>query len=224
MKILPSGIAVLEPTLDSLLSRWVERDGDLTKYDPRIRDVFLPLIPEGGTVIDGGACIGDHSVAYAEKVGPAGRVFAFEPYPNALVCLQLNTSRLPQVVALPLALDDAFRQRELRVNAHNAGMTRMAQTGAYGFSCVPLDCFHFERVDFIKLDLEGMELAALRGAQRILQKHRPVVVVETGSQLRRYGTTHDELVAFMASRGYHCEALPEERPGDSVYDVLFRPQ
>jgi FkbM family methyltransferase len=223
MKIVGNGIAVLENGLDNLLSRWVERDGDLQKYDPRIRSVLLPMIPVGGVVIDGGACIGDHTTAYAEKVGRWGQVFAFEPYANSFQCLLHNTRDMPQVVALPLGLGETFARCSLKVSTYNAGLTHFDEAHGSGFPVVPLDFFEFRRVDYIKLDLEGYELKALRGATVTIRKHRPLIVVETGPQLERVGDSHDEMVSLMAEWNYRCEDLPRERPGDSVYDVLFRP-
>jgi FkbM family methyltransferase len=223
MKILDSGIAVLEPELDQLLSRWVERDDDLAAYDPRIRGVFVPMIPPGGVAVDGGAHIGDHTVAYARQAGPAGRVLAFEPVPAFLRCLMHNTRDLPQVTVLPLGLGGGVERRELNVSTRNAGGSRLGDLNIDGFQIVPLDLFRFPRLDFVKLDLEGFELRALRGSLRTLRKHRPLVAVETGPQLQHYGDSHDEMVQFMQSLGYTCEKLPEERPGDPVHDVLFRP-
>jgi len=224
MKITPAGIAVLDDKMDSLLSRWVERDGSLSAYDPRIEKVFAALLEDGDTVIDGGANIGDHTVAYAKAVGPTGRVLAFEPFPPAFECLQYNTQAFDWVVCLPLALANKPGRVELHASSYNAGATYVGEENrARGITSVPIDLFGFPRLALIKLDLEGGEMRALCGALSTLSMCRPLVIVETGENLKRYGSSHERLVSMMELLGYGVENLPAERVGDTVFDVLFRP-
>ena len=226
MILLPvTGIAVLDHDCDKGISRAVERDNDLSAYDPRIRAVLCPLIPVGGVVVDGGAFIGDHTVPYAEAVGPTGQVWAFECSLPALECLARNTAHLPQVQIVTAALD----AHEHSVAVHQNWISEACNAIAAhevddGIPAVPLDLFTFTRLDYVKLDLEGYELRALRGAMQTLTQHRPLVVVESGAQLERYGHTHAELMAFMGTLGYDGERLPYQHHYHDVFDVLFTPQ
>ena len=217
-------IAVLDRPLDTGISRAVERDGDLTTYDPRIREVLCPLIPQGGTVVDGGAFIGDHTVAYAEAVGPAGHVWAFECSPNTLECLYFNTKALPQVHVVSAALAEQRGAVTIWASWGVASCDAIGRAVPEGIPTVPLDAFTFDRLDYVKLDLEGYELKALRGAEGQLRRHRPVVVVESGRQLARYGDSRADLLACMTDLGYHGEILPFEHPYHDVFDMLFRPE
>lgn len=220
-----TGIAVLDHDRDRGISRAVERDNDLTAYDPRIRQLLCPLIPVGGVVVDGGAFIGDHTVAYAEAVGPTGKVWAFECGHAALECLAVNTAHLPQVQIVTAALDEQPRTVGLQLNWLSESCNEIsADVVTEGVPAIDLDAFTFDRLDYVKLDVEGYELRALRGARRTLAQHRPIVVVESGRQLERYGDSHEDLVAFMLDLGYDCETLPYQHAFHDVFDVLCRPQ
>lgn len=223
MKILPNGIAVLDDGRDSLLSRWVERDNNLSSYDKRIEDIFCKLIPLGGFVIDGGAYIGDHTVSYANAVGSKGKVYAFEPSLEAFMCLQHNTKHLPQVRCYNLALGDKIRKIEIITITHNQGANFIYESEKGSQSTLILDSLMFPKLDYIKLDLEGFELKALKGGYKTIKKHRPVVVVEVGSQLGRYNNSTNEVIKFFEDLEYRMESLPQERKGDTVFDVLFKP-
>jgi tRNA G37 N-methylase Trm5 len=74
---------------DTHIGRWIEETGRLD-HDQYLLPKIVPLIPEGGTVVDAGALYGDHTLAYAKAVGPYGEVFAFEPNPQSYTCLKKN--------------------------------------------------------------------------------------------------------------------------------------
>ncbi len=226
MILLPiTGIAVLDHDRDRGLSRAVERDNDLTAHDPRIQAVLCPFIPFGGVVVDGGAFIGDHTVAYAEAVGPTGHVWAFECSVAALECLARNTAPFPQVQIVTAALGDRPRACAVEQNWVSESCNMISPIDVdEGIPMIPLDAFTFDRLDYMKLDLEGYELRALHGATQQIARHRPIVVCESGTQLERYGDTHADLLAFMTARGYTAEMLPFQHAYHDVFDVLFRPQ
>ncbi len=71
---------------DTHFTKWIEEEQRLDHHGGFLVDL-LPFIPDGGVVIDVGAYIGDHTVAYINKSGPSGTVYAFEPNPVAFFCL-----------------------------------------------------------------------------------------------------------------------------------------
>lgn len=228
MLILDCGLAVLEPEHDRVLSGWVRQDGSLDAYDPRIRGTLAPLIPAGGCVVDGGAFLGSHTVVYAEQVGRRGHVVAFEPTPKHLDCLRHNTRLLPQVEIVPMALYSEETTLWITPNAVNAGATVVGSAddaGAFEVQAVPLDAFEWPRLDYLKLDVEGLVLRALEGARRVLAQCRPLVVAEVGDNLGLFGDSTEDLIEFMRACGYVLQELPQIGE-DSTHqrDVLFVPK
>lgn len=147
----------------------------------------LRIQPEpGDTVIDAGACLGDTAVAFAARVGGAGRVFAFDPLPAHVMASRHNIAQNGLggcASVIPLALGNATR---------DAGLALAPDGGAVvpGFSIVgqeermpltTLDDFVAAekpgRIDFIKMDIEGAELAALQGASATLTRDRPKLAI-----------------------------------------------
>lgn len=225
MRMIANGtIAVLDPNLDQGISHFAARDSSLSAHDPRIQTQFCCWIPEGGTVVDAGAFIGDHTLPYAEKVGRAGKVWAFEPDPAALNCLVFNTQAYPQVQVVTAALGEREEMVRLQRHPRDGAATMIQPSDDGGIPVVPLDKFHFDRLDFVKFDCEGYELKALRGAAQTLRQHHPIVITESGVQLARYGDSHAELLAYMAALGYDSGIrLMPQHVGTDVFDMVFQP-
>lgn len=87
------------------------------------------------------------------------------------------------------------------------------------------------RLDFVKCDVEGAELLVLRGAEKALARHRPVIYCELNTQLAaRMGYGPESVFGFLADRGYRAyilDALGEKHPVNGVVegadDYLFLP-
>jgi FkbM family methyltransferase len=210
MKILDNGIAVVEG--DSHISRWVEQSGRLD-HDEYALPIILEHVPEGGVVVDGGAFIGDHTTAYLKKVGRTGKVMAFEPNKEAFECLKHNC---PDAECYYFGLSD-LRGAAGMVRNENVGATRVC--GGNEIILVRLDDYFFNRLDFIKLDVEGMEIRALRGAMEVIKRFKPVLWVEVNvGALEMQGTSEWELKTLLeGDLGYRCKAYPEE---GAQYDLL----
>lgn len=225
MKILPNGIAVVEG--DHWLSKWVEECGRLT-HDVTVYAHILPLIPEGGVVVDAGAAIGDHTVAYADKVGPTGRVLAFEPNPVAMECLIYNTRQYPQVSTFHVGLSNA--PGHAGVNHDSGGNLGAASLDYVRHGSVPLDSLDrivrsegLPRLDLIKADVEGFELYLLQGAVRTICRFRPILIVEINlGCLRRVGLEAEDVLGFIGALNYDVAPLTPDYSLEQ-YDVICRP-
>ena len=135
----------------------------------------------GATVADVGANIGNHTVFFSKVCG-AGRCLAVEPSPSLARILEHNIelNDLDSVEVHRCGLSDRtdplfFRQQP----SDNLGHTSFSHEG-YGIS-VPssrLDDLGLERLDFIKIDVEGMAAHVLRGARKTLVRCRPVIMIE----------------------------------------------
>lgn len=226
MKILDNGIAVLEG--DSHVSKWIEECGKLC-HDETVPLHILPLLKKGDWVVEGGANLGTHTVPYAKAVGESGHVFAFEPNPAAFECLVNNTKDCPNVALYQCALsnleEDGYLHLELNVGASYI-LPRHRHDQVLKVHCRPLDSFEFDKVDFIKLDIEGYELFALHGAAMTLIRHRPIILLELNRPvLARNGHANEEVLDFLAGLNYEYRPITEDQKfTDDHFDLLATPR
>ncbi len=166
--------------------------------------LFAQLIKPSMVVLDVGANIGAHTLFFSQAVGATGQVHAFEPQRivfqtlagnmainsvTNVFCYQQALGDRPDIVLVP-CLDYAVR--------NNFGGLELG-TAAEGEPVLAdlLDAFHFPRADFLKIEVEGMELQVLRGAKQILEEHRPLLYVENDRPEKSR-----DLVEYISGAGY----------------------
>jgi len=203
------------------ISEWVEQEGRLD-HDQNFLPKILEHIKEGDTVIDVGAFIGDHTIAYASK---ASKVYAFEPNPAALWCLLHNTMSLDNVGVFRFGLSDREEAQPLSGNNGNYG-------GAYIGTDQKTADVHLAKLDFfglkpnfIKIDAEGSELRVLKGAEKTIANHKPKLVIEINEvALGRQNTSPGEIFAWLERHGYTWTVMQENCTMFSpLYDILALP-
>lgn len=198
MKLTKENIAIIEG--DSYLSADIERAGRLDVA----RDTLLQYkqyIPEGGVVIDVGACLGDYTATFSEFVGPTGQVHAFEPNPPVFACLKHNMQSYLNVTIYPVALGERQRMSSIIPDEHNIGASYLAGMGS--ISVFKLDGYDFPTIDFIKIDAEGYEPLVLEGAQETLLRLKPVLLVEIDQRALGFqGFTPKDVHARLDELGY----------------------
>ena len=160
--------------------------------EPLIQDVFAEHVRQGGVVWDIGANIGFFSMIASRLVG-AGQVVAFEPLPANQQAIRRNIALngITNVELVPIALGDSEGTAELEMHASptwakldTSSDTTFQQedavTGRIEVEVSTLDSQlgRFAAPDLIKMDIEGAEVAALRGASRLLSEHRPTLICE----------------------------------------------
>ena len=135
---------------------------------------------EGDVVVDAGARIGTFTARASRAVGCAGRVIAIEPEPRsyALLCKNIQANQLNNVTPIQKVLWSAAQPLEFYLSGNAAAHSAYCD-GFYGSTgetivseAVTLDGILEElgigRVDFVKMDIEGSEIEALKGMSRIL--------------------------------------------------------
>lgn len=145
--------------------------------------------PEPGDhLIDGGAFTGDTACVFAKAVGPAGRVYAFDPVQNHLDIVQANVARngLDNVTVFAYGLSDQSVERDpVRLDQYNAGWRVNGEVPLCRIDDLVIDG-RIAKVDFIKMDIEGSELAALRGCLATIHKFRPRLAISIYHKLNDY--------------------------------------
>lgn len=184
-------------------------------------DLAAALLRPGDTFVDGGANIGLFSLVAAARVGPGGQVIAFEPGHEAACCLErnLHANRFSWAQVRRQALADAPGHVEfVAFGGAASGLSSFApplQVGGGARQQVETvtlddalgDIIHDParraRLSLIKLDLEGAEYAALRGAGRLLDMVAPDFLVEIEpDHLARQNASAAQIADLFAARGY----------------------
>ncbi|MGB8266571.1 MAG: FkbM family methyltransferase [Candidatus Velthaea sp.] len=141
----------------------------------------VSIQPEAGDfLIEGGACTGDTAAVFSRSVGPGGRVYAFDPVQDHIDVCRANFSRpgYENVDILPYGLGDrTIECAPIRLDTYSPGF----RSAAHAVPLAKIDDFvangRIERIDFIKLDIEGSEMAALRGAEQSIRRFRPKLAI-----------------------------------------------
>ncbi len=131
----------------------------------------------GETMVDCGANIGLWTLTAAAAVGSSGRVVAVEANPRTAERLRAHAAQAPWVEVHGVAAGEAPGEARFDTGGEHHNVARIADDGGEVVPVARLDDLVEGPVAGMKLDVEGHELAALRGAQRLLES-RPWVVVE----------------------------------------------
>lgn len=179
--------------------------------EPELR--LLPtLVDPSATSIDVGANLGIYTFFLARC---SRHVFAYEPNPNNVDVLR--SAAFPNVTIIPSAASDRPGEAELMAPSHDGhemgglgSLERLpvetfAHVTRHAVSCVRLDDRDHGRVGFLKVDVEGHEAAALRGAEKLLARDHPTILVE--AEQRHTGRDLRELFAWLEARGYAGQFL-----------------
>ncbi len=188
----------------------------------------------GMVALDVGAHVGYYTRLLAELAGASGRVIAFEPHPRTHQVLQRNTRKLSNVMPLPVAAAETagsaalydylmmsasgslhYDETLLRLQQAQLGEADVAPRRASGFEMqqyhvrtVAIDeclaALGIERVDLVKMDIEGAELAALRGMQKLIAASPALALVMeyNPGALRAFGHAPAETLAEVLGLGF----------------------
>ena len=181
-------------------------------YEPMETRLAAAAVRPGDHVIDLGAFIGYYTLLFSKLVGPTGRVFAFEPTPESFAILQGNVRRnsLDNVELVNAACGSESRATAtLFLNRANRGDNHVFDVDGDGYDTVPVRIVRVDdqipvgrAVNFVKMDIQGAEPAALRGmvrtignspGMRILTEFWPLAIQRAGFDP---GNFLDELAAM----------------------------
>jgi len=177
----------------------------------------LSMVPNGRVAIDGGANVGAASRILANHFE---RVLSFEPAEDTFAALSQNIidwELAGRVTARACALSDESAKVGMGSRRGQRSVSRRV-TGSGTIDAITLDALELDDVDFIKLDVEGHELSALKGASATLIRCRPAVLFEDKpDKLRGQGDAQDPH-SFLRSLGAEQVACL----GPKQFDYLYR--
>lgn len=180
-------------------------------HEKELRPILADLLPEDGVMLDVGAHVGHWSLRLAAK---ASHIYAVEANPATASTLRRNLALndVGNVTVVEMAAWDETTTLDLWDPAGqlDGGSTRvLPSTNGHGVPAGRLDAVpmlaNLERLDLIKLDVEGADIRALDGMAGILAKHRPVMFIECHDIYGYYERA--DLAAAIARAGYTAETV-----------------
>ncbi len=187
-------------------------------YEPGCSLVMRQHLHPGACMIDVGANIGYFTLAAARRVGPSGRVVAFEPQESV-------RRELVENVRLNGLTNVSIREEALSASSGSAEFYPGRRDNTGLASLRPLegvtptrvvqarfdDLWDDRAITLVKIDVEGAELQVLEGMSRCLERHRPSLVIEvTDGYLRALGASAEALYTWVQSRGYRLFQIEED--------------
>ncbi len=208
------------------------RNKEIVEYIYHLGD----LVREGDVAIDIGANLGYYTRTLSRIVGSQGHVYAVEPVPPIFEVLNANTRRCNNVTLMNVALGvknttitmandtvasqgyfgtgQNFVKQDEGDDKNNIEFTAIMQRGSELFMSL-------QRLDLIKCDIEGYEGVVLREMLPLIERLRPIVLLESGGEVRGEMIelfTSLKYKAYTLDRGEEVEIKP-----NSTKDIIFRP-
>lgn len=200
-------------------------------WDKDLIQKFYSLLPHDNffVVLDLGAQTGSFSLL--AKYFPNSIWYSFEPINEAAAVLQQNLTinNIDNVLVQPMAAADFSGKVSLKLPRKDEWGLATIGSNVIRFDpvlerivdCIDLDSFiishTIQKVDFIKIDTEGAELKILKGAQKLLQRDRPIILMEYNQiNMKQCGFLPEDINAFLISMDYSWELISSE-------DILCTP-
>lgn len=218
LKALPAGMTL--PILQGALrgKRWIVGSGShgywLGSYEYRKREVFERTVSPGMVVFDVGAHVGFYTLLASVLVGPRGQVVAFEPVQRNLGYLyrHLSLNKISNASVIEAAVSDVDGYAQFAVEA-DSSMGHLGQNGGQRVRTVVLDALaedgRLPMPDCLKIDVEGAEVAVLRGALGILRARGPVLFLSTHSPV-----IHERCRTLLEACRYHFLPIGADTSGE----------
>jgi len=197
---------------------WKMREG---RYEKFTVELFKQSLSPGMVVCDIGAHIGFYALLAAQKVGPHGRVYAFEPDPRTFPYLVYNIEQngfSNIIIPIKKAVSNHEGILRLHLDEITSGDTSLFHRNTSGrtveVQSVKLDDFleGEAKVDIVKLDIEGGELAALEGMESLLKRSNNVTMfVECNpSMLEVAGSNVEQLLEKLYALGFEVKVINDK--------------
>jgi FkbM family methyltransferase len=155
-----------------------------------------------GTALDIGANIGNHALYFSDHFA---KVLAFEPNGRTYELLKFNAGMAPNIEAYNVGISDRASDAWMvfnKVNMGGARVVRAAEADATQVKLAPLDTLvrEDEDVTLVKIDVEGHEREVLLGSEKVIRRHRPLIMFEQHVKEIENGTS--PCIELLRSYGY----------------------
>lgn len=206
-------VIAIHTDADNYIERCILSQGT---YEDEIGKLIYISLKPSYIALDIGANIGLQSLRMSQAVGPGGKVYAFEPLQHLQEKFQKNMqlNRVDNVTLFPFALADVAAEDDFKINtnAWNQGTFTLSDKAsgdqtqrviikvADELSAIK----DLERLDFIKIDVEGFEFKVLQGLSNTLKRHKPRIVFEYDREYwLRTGSSLADCYLYLRSLNYN---------------------
>lgn len=211
-------------------------------HEEGVTRVFENEIKQAAVVLDIGANIGYHTLTAARLVGQKGRVFAFEPEPSNFDLLVRNAKANGYSNIIPLQKALSNKRGKARLFLHEAYweahslspdnvsiLSAGSEASTFSGRYVEVDVETLDelfkdyegKVDFIKIDVQGAEMAVLEGGRNIIDKNKDLKIVTEfwPAGLKRFaGSDPEEYLNMLESYGFKLYLIDESKGSVAPFD------
>lgn len=185
-------------------------------YEPEVTSIIVRYLRPGGVFWDVGAHLGVHALTAGKIVGEKGRVVAFEPSPANFNLLEKNCRSSANLLCEQMAVGRTEQKTVAfwdfgESGSYYSSLKTPRVTGSYRarkiwvkMTTIDSYCQNHPRLtpDLIKIDAENAEMDILKGAQKILKKKKPALVLEVGDLSRDRNDRSRQCLDFLGQLGY----------------------
>ncbi len=179
-------------------------------HEQELENFMVDNLSIGNIVLDVGAQLGLTTTILGSIVGNKGKVFSFEPNPNSRRIMNevLLLNKLSSVVLVPFGVSD--KKGKLPFYFEDGGFHSYVSLNKsdkdQDIEVIRLDEFchynNLEKIHFIKIDIDGPDFIALKSAEDIIKKFKPILAIEVSHFWRNYGFSFKDLYMFLLEYGY----------------------
>jgi FkbM family methyltransferase len=194
------------------------------QYEQKTTELFESLVEPGMVVVDIGGHVGYYSMLAAQKTGPTGRVYTFEPDPDNFELLSKNAAinGYDNITLINKAVSKSAGTATLHVSAldngrHSIFNHQIPQSGSFEVETISLDAFLKDQgspnVGLIKIDVEGAEEDALNGMDQLLRETGKInMIIEFNPVLLQdAGVNLQEFLEMPSKWGFIVEVIDDEQ-------------
>lgn len=198
-------------------------------YEPLQTELVKKIIKTGDVVLDIGANIGYYTLIFAKLVGEKGKVFAFEPGPSNFTLLKKNVeiNGYQNVTSVQKAVSNKTGKIRLYLS-HSITGHRIYDTHD-GRKFIEIEVVRLDdyfknykgRIDFIKIDIEGAEGAAIRGMSSLLRKNKNLKIVTEFNprRLKEFGLEPGRYLKLLLKHGFKLSNVDEQKKKIEPTDI-----
>jgi len=209
----------LNLTREEALSGYLQ----LGELNPIETKIIKNNLKQGQVFFDVGAYIdGWYSILASKIVGTSGQVFSFEPIPKFFSRLEdnINLNECKNVNLEKYAFTNVCEKQKFTISGQESGLkenTTSDDKETVVVDTITIDKYmelkNIKTVDFIKIDVEGIEPRVIEGAEKTLKKHRPLLLIEVvDSNLQQFNTSAEALIKYICSLGYQAFVIRTHGP------------